>query len=588
MRSMFCLMLLIPALIFAGNLQPVKVLPNEKPGNGKTPAATVNPHPPATVKFVVGRVDTIGGTTYDWQSNGPSYRWLVNAPGYGLHATWMFSAEPPPSWTDRNMRYNYYDFATGMWNFVEPGDFMASGVNVFTNRSGYGNVDFNPANGAAIISCHQSPGGAAIRPVLARDQETGQGLFEYCDGSPNTEGYLWPYIGYDGEVFHCALLDDATRDQLYYTKVATWCEWEPPVGIVAPQPDPGFPDQNIAVSKISGKICITWVQTPPSGFMDEPAYYRISTDGGTTWQDPVILEDPPAYTPPDTNPSFHIASLFPYFDSEDRLHIVCHVTPFVRDTNWILPAEVWHWCPDNNPNWSRIHRADAESLAGPVGSNASLACRASIGQDSRGRLYVAWEQFDPLNLEPQTELLRADIYMALSEDNGNTWLPAVKITEAGTASCRYPCVADRAVEQNGTILMPVIYMIDQMAGTVVLETPQGQPTNNPIVVHWVQAESLGAGVADLPKNNPTRVELSASPNPFSSRTVISYTVPRSGNVSLVLYDAAGRPIKNLVNGYREAGRYTLTLNGKELSAGIYFYTLSVDGTSLRRKLTVVR
>lgn len=586
MRSMLCLMILIPALIFAGNLESVTVLPTENPT--AVVSKTTKPNEPATVTFNVGRVDTIGGTTYDWQSNGPSYRWLVNSREYGLHAGWMFSTEPPPSWTDRNIRYNFYDHSTGEWYWIDP-DFMASGVNVFTIRSGYGNVDADPVSGVAIISCHQTPTGQAIRPVLAKDQAAGGGLFEYCDGSPNAEGYLWPCIANDANgVIHCALNDDATRDQLYYTKVSTWCQWEPPVGIVAPQPDPGFPDQNIVASKISQKVCITWVQTPPSGFMDEPAYYRISTDGGTTWEDPVILEDPPAYTPPDTNPSFHIASLFPYFDSEDRLHIVGHVTPFVRDTNWILPAEVWHWCSDNNPQWSRIHRADTDTLAGGVGSNASLACRPSIGQDSRGRLYVAWEQFDPVNLEPQTNLIRADIYMAVSEDNGNTWNPAVKLTEAGTGSCRYPCVADWAVEQHGTILVPVLYMIDQMAGSVVLETPVGSPTNNPIVVQWVPAESLGIGVAELPKNKTTRLELSARPNPFSAKTVISYALPRSGNVSLVLYDAAGRPVKTLVKGYREAGRYTFNLNGNDLSSGIYFYTLTVDGSSLRKKFTVAR
>jgi hypothetical protein len=497
----------------------------------------------------------------------------------------MFSADPGTSAPDRNQRYNFFDYANGAWNWIDP-DFMASGVNVYTQRSGFGHLDADPVTGVAMFSTHQTPGGGAIRPVLGRDMAPGAGIFEYCDGSPNCEAYLWPPISIDAnQVVHCALNDDPTRNQLYYTKVATWCNWETPVLITSPQPDPNFPTQNIVASKNSQKVCITWVQTVESGFFDEPGYYRISNDGGTTWDDVTILEDPPAYSG-DTSPSFHISSLFPFFDDQDRLHIVAHVTPYVRDTNWVFPAEIWHWCADNTPNWSRIHRADAESLAAGVGYNASFACRPSIGEDDQGRLYVAWEQFDPLNVEPATQRLRANIYAAVSEDGGNTWLPAVKLTEAGTASCRFPCVPDKMVRLDGQLYVPVLYEIDQQAGFDV--QGEGQYTNNPIVVQWVPAESLGVGVAELPKNAPARLELTATPNPFSSRTIISYALPQPGNVSLILYDASGRPVKTLVSGNRPTGRFTVGLQGNELAAGIYFCTLTTERAKLTRKFTVVR
>ena len=38
---------------------------------------------------VLGTVDTVGGTTYDWQANGPALRMLANSDGYGIHARYV-------------------------------------------------------------------------------------------------------------------------------------------------------------------------------------------------------------------------------------------------------------------------------------------------------------------------------------------------------------------------------------------------------------------------------------------------------------------------------------------------------------------
>uniref|UniRef100_A0A7V3UZE0 T9SS type A sorting domain-containing protein n=1 Tax=candidate division WOR-3 bacterium TaxID=2052148 RepID=A0A7V3UZE0_UNCW3 len=581
MRSMLCLLVLLPVLLFAGNLQPITALPAEQ----VTGHSSAKPTTPATVNFLVGTVDTIGGTTYDWQLNGPQYRCLVNSPDYGLHAGWMFSAEAGSPWSDRNQRYNFFDYAAGEWNWIDP-DFMASGVSVYTERSGFGHLDADPVTGVAMFTTHQTPGGGAIRPVLGRDMAPGGGIFEYCDGSPNAEGYLWPPISIDAnQVVHCALVDDATREQLFYTKVPTWCNWEAPVSIVSPQPDPMFPDHNIAASKVSQKVCVVWVYSEGTPYY--PAYYRISTDGGVTWGEATELEPPPAYSG-DTITSFHITSLFPWYDDQDRLHIVAGVIPSVNDTLYIIPAEIWHWCPDNTPAWSRIHRAGCqpENLQASVGYNAAYACRPTIGQDDQGRLYVAWEQFDSANVEPVTSLLRADIFAAASEDGGNNWLEAVKLTEAGTASCRFPSIADKMVRRGGDLYVPVIYEIDQQAGFVV--QGQGSSTNNPYVVQWVPASALGVGVAESPKRVPSRLEISATPNPFINQTTISYALPRAGNVSLVVYDAMGRPVKTLVAGRRQAGYYAVNFNSNGLTAGVYFYTLATDGGIITKKLTLVR
>jgi len=100
---------------------------------------------------------------------------------------------------------------------------------------------------------------------------------------------------------------------------------------------------------------------------------------------------------------------------------VGNVGPYVRDTNWILPGEIWHWCASNPDTWNRIHIASPESLNANVGYNVMISARPSLGEDGDGNLFVAWEEFDGVNVEQTTSRVRADIWYSASTDNGVTW-----------------------------------------------------------------------------------------------------------------------------------------------------------------------
>ncbi len=575
MRNLVCLALLVPAVLLAAGInQPVTAIAPEgawqmTPAPARTEAS--RPGERGTIA-VVGTVDTIGGTVYDWGFNGPSYRMLVTSPDYGVHAQWMFSNDPN-NYPDRNERYNFYDFATREWNWIDP-DYMASGISTFAVRSGFGGLSADPVTGVAVLSTHAG----AIRPIVARDVAPGAGIFEYCDGSPTLDGYLWPPVDVgQNQTIHLAPVDDASRDGLYYSRATTWCNWDSPIGIPAPQPDPTFPTQNICASDVSDKVVITWVFSDETGAVD-PGFYRESQDGGATWGPPTEIPTPNPFGP-DTTPSFHITSLFPFYDSEDNLHFAANVMPVVRDTGYILPAVIYHW--SQALGWTQIHRADTDSLLAAVGYNAMFACRPQLAQvygDAR-KLHVVWEQFDGTNVEPVTNLLRADIYHASSTDGGATWSQALKLTDRTTASHRFPSIANPVVADT----VMVRYLMDLQAGFVI--QGQGTATNNPIVVQKVYAP-LG-GVAERP-SVPTRVELAASPNPVLNRARISYALPRAGQVSLQVFDAAGRPVQTLVNSRVGAGRHTATWDASRVAGGVYFYTLTTDETSVTKKLIVAR
>lgn len=67
------------------------------------------------------------------------------------------------------------------------------------------------------------------------------------------------------------------------------------------------------------------------------------------------------------------------------------------------------------------------------------------------------------------------------------------------------------------------------------------------------------------------------PNPFNPATVIRFSIPVSGNVSLKIYDMLGREVKTLVSNFVNAGAHEVNFNGSDLSSGVYFYKLESEG-----------
>jgi hypothetical protein len=61
------------------------------------------------------------------------------------------------------------------------------------------------------------------------------------------------------------------------------------------------------------------------------------------------------------------------------------------------------------------------------------------------------------------------------------------------------------------------------------------------------------------------------PNPFNPLTTLSFSLPEPSEVSVELFDPAGRMIKAVQKGVFTAGLHSLQLDASDLSAGLYFY-----------------
>lgn len=88
---------------------------------------------------------------------------------------------------------------------------------------------------------------------------------------------------------------------------------------------------------------------------------------------------------------------------------------------------------------------------------------------------------------------------------------------------------------------------------------------------------------------PSEFNLSQNyPNPFNPSTNIRFDIPKSGNVTLKVYNELGKEVNTLVNSYRNAGSYEINFNAGSLSSGVYFYKLDIDGFTSTKKMLLVK
>ena len=86
------------------------------------------------------------------------------------------------------------------------------------------------------------------------------------------------------------------------------------------------------------------------------------------------------------------------------------------------------------------------------------------------------------------------------------------------------------------------------------------------------------------------------PNPFNPETWIPFELNQDSEVSLIIYNMAGRLVRRLDLGFREAGTYLRreqaiywdgrTQSGEQVASGTYFYVLKTDDYTSTQKMII--
>src|ERR1035437_1493782 len=88
---------------------------------------------------------------------------------------------------------------------------------------------------------------------------------------------------------------------------------------------------------------------------------------------------------------------------------------------------------------------------------------------------------------------------------------------------------------------------------------------------------------------PTAYKLNQNfPNPFNPSTIISYDIPKSGIVTLKVYNLLGKEVAVLLNEDKQPGEYEADFSANSLSTGVYFYSLTVDNFTQVKKMMLIK
>ena len=183
-----------------------------------------------------------------------------------------------------------------------------------------------------------------------------------------------------------------------------------------------------------------------------------------------------------------------------------------------------------------------------------------------GRVAHIWPQLDNLESEPGTPV-EFELFAA---DPDESWLQYLWTVD-GDSVCDESWVS---IDFNSAGRYTVtVYVSDYVETESLTWIVQVTPNS-------VQVDELLH--PNTPMLNPP------VPNPFNSTTTISYYLPEYTHISMSMFDAQGRLIASLIDGYRSAGRRTVRIDGSDLKSGVYFVRMTTDETAITQKILYMK
>ncbi len=108
-----------------------------------------------------------------------------------------------------------------------------------------------------------------------------------------------------------------------------------------------------------------------------------------------------------------------------------------------------------------------------------------------------------------------------------------------------------------------------------------------------ECENQELGLPNI-TNIPEKFKLTQNyPNPFNPTTSISYDLPKSSFVSLIIYDLKGKTVKMLANSLQSSGYKTVqwnstNQNNEPVPAGVYIYELRAGKSRQTKKMLLLK
>ncbi len=376
----------------------------------------------------------------------------------------------------------------------------------------------------------------------------------------------------------------------------------------------GIPIQNIPGGGIifdnlnSNNIFLTSSQTE---FPDVPAGIYRSTDSGVSWEfliNGIALEI-----------GLNDIAISCLSTGEKRLFTIGQGVYFSDDM-----GDSWNLCDGFSPN-GPIH-----TVIDLAPNNPNIIAVGEGWGEWDQRIFIStdrgesWNQTTPLpsrhfpginslKFDPQNanHILVASDNVGLFEtyDFGTSWADLTNQVPLLPQYREYPAISGIAINPNN----PMNYFIQPPFQGVYQSHNAGltwEPFNNGLDTAFaygkiyfmpddttrlfVTGHAVSTihrtldGVDDDAPTLPAILSLSSYPNPFNAQTTISYSLAKSGPVTLTIYNILGQKVAVLFDGAQTAGEHSLVWDAQNQPSGVYFYRLQGGNFSKSSQMVLLR
>ena len=82
----------------------------------------------------------------------------------------------------------------------------------------------------------------------------------------------------------------------------------------------------------------------------------------------------------------------------------------------------------------------------------------------------------------------------------------------------------------------------------------------------------------------SQFNVNAYPNPFNASTEVAFELKNESTVSITVSDITGREVLNLGSTNYTAGKHTVAINGADLNAGVYNYSIKIGNSVITKRI----
>jgi len=604
-RLLLCLSILFFTSITYAQFKEVSV-PDHLNKATLMPDKTLIPNGTIHQQFIPGQKFeevVFGETVYDLQTYNAMQQRMYVYPDETIATTWMLGHEVG-SWGDRGTGYNYFDGqnwapypivrleteSTG-WPTYAPFGEHGELVCAFYFEDPYWELVFNKRGqkGEGEWESFYLPGPIDMGiawPAIITNGEDNNTIHLLCISTGS------PYMGQAGALLYSRSLDGGETWDIqhqffeelgsnYLTRVpGDGYSWADPRG------------DTLA-------FCI--------GFRTEDGYIMKSYDNGTTWTKSVVYDSPYSPYPGGATPIYGAGDITQsialdhqgmahvtfgrmkyYYNNGGNLMYFPATEGLIYWNEYMEPLDstiVSSYTLDkliNNGNligWITPYLGDS-TIVGWGNYYVSLTSWPQINIDEQDRIFVVYSSI-AAGYDNGLKNFR-HIFGNSSNDGGVSW-NGIKdfCTDISYlfAECNFPAMSPTFV--NNTIHF--YFEKDDQPGLHVW-TNEHDPITNEFVYMPVDIPFL-TGKEEIYQDKDQSLSIINYPNPFSDYTSLIFNMPEQGTVHLNIYNINGQLMRKRKYTCNK-GQNKLILERKNLTPGIYFYTIMLDKNSLSGKMII--